>query len=363
VAALAALLPVGFRDRQKAEWTADLTDLASAGAVVRWRYLMAALWTLPKLRSLVRSGEAATSPRLSGRSLRTHLGRPGTSGIVVLASLVALLGGAFGAGATIRIGWELGRPLPTGVQAEDLKRTIFPGLKVAGGGDAPYWRATEDSEDLEFGAADYAVGSIDSLYTRDVDAPVDAAVAALIPGIPGRLTATGWRIQHGPPDEVAGPGRTPTRYTPLRATRDGLILTYPGGESFSVARAIPPWLDWFAAGGALLGGLCGWFLTAWAGRRAELGSAAAELAGLLVWPTTVLLLLSQLGSLVLHLPTHSWRDVVYLRLLYLVGGTPRWAGVIALLAVGIVLLFGRPATGVTQQGVADSRPRTDSHPH
>ncbi|MEV6595517.1 hypothetical protein AB0M36_01480 [Actinoplanes sp. NPDC051346] len=58
VTALARLLPAGFRDRQRDEWTADLMTLASHGAAVRWRYLLAAMWTLPTLRSLVRSGRA-----------------------------------------------------------------------------------------------------------------------------------------------------------------------------------------------------------------------------------------------------------------------------------------------------------------
>ncbi|GAB1641334.1 hypothetical protein KRMM14A1259_17570 [Krasilnikovia sp. MM14-A1259] len=64
VAALSRLLPAGFRARQHDEWTADLLDLADAGPAARWRYLFAAAWTLPTLRSFARRGTAAGSAGL-----------------------------------------------------------------------------------------------------------------------------------------------------------------------------------------------------------------------------------------------------------------------------------------------------------
>ncbi|GIH02578.1 hypothetical protein Rhe02_06450 [Rhizocola hellebori] len=51
IAVLSRLLPAGFRDRQRAEWTGDLVELSAAGARARWRYLFAAAWTLPALRA------------------------------------------------------------------------------------------------------------------------------------------------------------------------------------------------------------------------------------------------------------------------------------------------------------------------
>ncbi|MFI7603277.1 hypothetical protein [Actinoplanes sp. NPDC049681] len=59
VAAMAGLLPAGFRQRQRAEWTADLLEVGAAGRAAQWRYLAAALWTLPALRSFARRGVAA----------------------------------------------------------------------------------------------------------------------------------------------------------------------------------------------------------------------------------------------------------------------------------------------------------------
>src|SRR5207248_4160156 len=54
VAALGLALPAHFRARQRAEWTADLLVLAERGRPARWRYLMAAAWTLPALRAVAR---------------------------------------------------------------------------------------------------------------------------------------------------------------------------------------------------------------------------------------------------------------------------------------------------------------------
>ncbi|MEU2615802.1 hypothetical protein ABZ570_30160 [Micromonospora sp. NPDC007271] len=52
---LCRLLPAGFRNRQRDEWTADLLSFTS-GAGTRWRYLAGAAWTLPALRHAARRG-------------------------------------------------------------------------------------------------------------------------------------------------------------------------------------------------------------------------------------------------------------------------------------------------------------------
>ncbi|MFB9238293.1 hypothetical protein ACFFWC_22500 [Plantactinospora siamensis] len=55
VAALGSALPAHFRARQRAEWEADLAELALDGRpATRWRYLLAAARTLPTLRAVAR---------------------------------------------------------------------------------------------------------------------------------------------------------------------------------------------------------------------------------------------------------------------------------------------------------------------
>ncbi|MDG6103503.1 hypothetical protein Daura_35595 [Dactylosporangium aurantiacum] len=62
VAALALLLPGGFRDRQRAEWTADLMTLPAG----RWRYLSGAARTLPALHAAARRAGLARGPAVAG---------------------------------------------------------------------------------------------------------------------------------------------------------------------------------------------------------------------------------------------------------------------------------------------------------
>ncbi|WP_155388037.1 hypothetical protein [Catellatospora paridis] len=58
VAALGSALPSQFRARQQAEWAADLADLArERQPAARWRYLLAAAWTLPTLIALARHAQ------------------------------------------------------------------------------------------------------------------------------------------------------------------------------------------------------------------------------------------------------------------------------------------------------------------
>ncbi|GAB1691996.1 hypothetical protein [Krasilnikovia sp. M28-CT-15] len=62
VSLLAALLPAGFRERQRAEWTGDLLTMADTEPQARRRYLIGAARTLPSLRRLVRRGGAGDAP-------------------------------------------------------------------------------------------------------------------------------------------------------------------------------------------------------------------------------------------------------------------------------------------------------------
>jgi hypothetical protein len=184
VAVLARLLPAGFRDRQRAEWEADLLDLSRRQ---RLRYLVAAAWTLPELRAAVRAGRPA---RWTPDGLRAGLGRPGTSGVVALAVLVAVLSGMFGAAAATRAGWEFVGPLPSGAQAEELKRTAFPGVRVVGEDTAAFWANSPDDRSVYAGV----VYSIDQTDARQV------------PGMQERLAAAGWQtVPHLYP---TGPSRS-----------------------------------------------------------------------------------------------------------------------------------------------------------
>jgi hypothetical protein len=72
VVALGLALPPHFRARQRAEWAADLADLARVGrSAARWRYLLAAAWTLPTLRALARHAEVDGPHAVSPPALPT----------------------------------------------------------------------------------------------------------------------------------------------------------------------------------------------------------------------------------------------------------------------------------------------------
>ncbi|MGH3715723.1 MAG: hypothetical protein ACRDT4_20030 [Micromonosporaceae bacterium] len=58
VGALGRALPPHFRERQRAEWAADLLLLAGEPRLSRWRYLLGAAWTLPALRTVARDPSA-----------------------------------------------------------------------------------------------------------------------------------------------------------------------------------------------------------------------------------------------------------------------------------------------------------------
>lgn len=294
---LARMLPREFRDRQRAEWTADLLDLPRAD---RARYLLAAAWTLPELRAVVRAGRPAW---WSFRGLRAGLGRPGTSGIVALAVLMAVLGGLAGAATATRAGWEFTRPLPTGAEAAELKRTVFPGAVV-----------TEETGWAPWG------GSVYGRAHYSVDGPP-------IPGTGARLTAAGWH-------------RVPEMYdsTDLRWERGELVLTYSTLDSYAtVSNAVPKWMGWAALAGAVAGALLGWLLTGWAGRRAREGSIAGQLAALIIWPTAaVVLLMTSLGFLIPEYGMTS-REAFFMQLLYLSESAWRWALPVAAVAFGVAM--------------------------
>ncbi|MER7007132.1 hypothetical protein ABT297_29405 [Dactylosporangium sp. NPDC000555] len=72
MAAFGTALPAHFRARQRAEWAADLADLAREGRPTdRWRYLLAAAWTLPSLRAVARRAQVDGPRSVSSPALPT----------------------------------------------------------------------------------------------------------------------------------------------------------------------------------------------------------------------------------------------------------------------------------------------------
>ncbi|MFI5937736.1 hypothetical protein [Actinoplanes sp. NPDC051494] len=252
------------------------------------------------------------------------------SGAVALAVMVALLAALFGAAGAARLGWVFAPSLPSGEQAAELERVVFPGLTVGGGGAAPLWVPSTDGAYAEYGSAEYvAEHTGGALEAGALEAEAFGA------GVRQRLTAAGWRIY----DEVDPSSGRPASF---RAARDGLVLSSNGWASFTVVRATPPWLWAFALAGAVLGALAGWLVTAWASRRARAGTLAAQVAGAVAWPATVVMLVLLLGRLLFRPALQSWGDFLSVHLLYVAGGPPRWVGLLAVVVLAVVAVLGRP---------------------
>ncbi|BEL02578.1 hypothetical protein Q0Z83_007690 [Actinoplanes sichuanensis] len=317
VATLARLLPTGFRDRQRAEWSADLLELSRRQRV---RYLLSAAWTLPELRAAVRAGRPVW---WSPAGLRAGLGRPGTSGVVAMAVVAAVLGAIFGAAAATRIGWEYARPLPSGPEAAALTRTAFPGMTVTSQEDAAFWADDPDDRSV-YGGVIYSVDH----------------AGIEVPGVTQRLNAAGWQtVPHLYPD------MEPSMYgTDTRMERDGLVLMYnTRSASFTVTRAVPSWMGGVAAAGAAVGALLGWLLVGWAGRRAPEGTIAGQLSSLIVWPSAFLILLWQTGAFLYREFGWTSGDAFFLQLLYLAEDLFlfSWAAGTAVVAFTVVAVLNR----------------------
>jgi hypothetical protein len=202
---------------------------------------------------------------------RARLGRPTSRGIVVLTLLVAVAGGFLGAGAANWLGWQAVQPLPTGAEAAEINETVFPGLKVWGGGDAADVVDQADGEGIEYG---YAISWVKhTAATRDTATYTAAARA--------RLEAAGWTVTDDDPSPPqTGEGSFAARrgvlglrfddyYTPDRPAYDGEgNATYYLWQEPPSSLAIVNWL------GVLPGAFVAWLLTGWASRRLEPNPAA-----------------------------------------------------------------------------------------
>lgn len=226
--------------------------------------------------------------------LRARLGRPASTGVVILSVLVALVSGLLGAAASARLGWTLQKPLPAGAEAERLTATVFPGLPVLGGGDAPPFVPAFGSDGGEvYGFAEYWVRN--TAATREV--------LAYTKSVRDRLAGAGWRIRddisydedHDQPSWSAG----------FSATRSGLTLVYSayyvknhpwydsdGSAGFHLSRTTPPWPARFAVPGALLAACAGWLMFGWASRRSEGHPGRTRGAAALAWSAIAVVALS-----------------------------------------------------------------------
>ncbi|MEU8236549.1 hypothetical protein AB0C12_43750 [Actinoplanes sp. NPDC048967] len=236
---------------------------------------------------------------------RARLGRPKSRGIVVLTLFVALAGGCLGAGAANWLGWHAVEPLPTGAEAAGISATVFPGLQVWGGGEAPRVVSQSDGEGIEYG---YAVSWVKhTAATRDV--------AAYTAGVRARLEAAGWTVTaFDPPlDETDVVGANAAdRFESFTATRGALGIRFndyywagrpaydgDGNATYYLWQEPPSWLKTVTWLGFPPGAFLAWMLTGWASRRLEpnpgMGAPAAVgavLAVLCVVPATLLTLSS-----------------------------------------------------------------------
>jgi hypothetical protein len=236
--------------------------------------------------------------------VRARLGRPGSAGVVGFAVFVALVGAFFGAAAANRLSWEAMPPLPSGAAATEISGTVFPDMRVWGGGDAEKFVEQSDGEGYQFGYALY--------WVKHTPATRDARTFS--EGARDRLRAAGWRIRSEVvPDVEPGQAVTfqeETNTGSFWATRGDLVLDFsdfywPGRPSydsdgaamFTLYRTDTSFTLTITALGGLLGALLGWLLTGWVSRRTERTSAAsvAQLAAFALILTLPAILLS-LGS-------------------------------------------------------------------
>jgi hypothetical protein len=291
--------------------------------------------------------------------LRARLGRPHSAGVVVLATLVAIIAGFCGAALANRLAWAGVPDLPAAPERAALAELITPGRPVA-------WQETP-------GGAPFTVVG-DELTSRRIEGsltgtPETERVAAYVAGLRARLSRAGWQVIEEYPTSPRNieTGAFQNESTALTARNDRLVLEFEdyydatyreSSLSLIVYRAEPTWATALTFAAGLSAALAGWLLLGWASRRTEGRSAASLLATC----ATVLGLLLMTPALFL--------GASYLRVLsgdYL-PDLPFWLGLeptneFGGLAVpaGVVFAAGlliaalcRPAAGEAHRGTAQS---------
>jgi hypothetical protein len=203
--------------------------------------------------------------------LRARLGYPRGRAVVVMVFLVGLLGAYFGGAGAGRLGTEFVSPVPSAATAATITGTVFPGLKVWGGGDPDVIVAQSDGEGVEYGFQTY--------WLRHTDATRDLTTYAT--GAQDRLAAAGWQIhdyQYQAPEDMVDGGQDSS--AKFWADRPGLVLGYEGdlwtgmpdydsdgGVTLTLRRTEPAWLGFFTWPGVVLGFAAAWLVAAWVSRR------------------------------------------------------------------------------------------------
>jgi hypothetical protein len=225
------------------------------------------------------------SVNLLRHGLRARLGFPRSRAVVVLVFLVGLIGAYFGGAAGNRLGWEFAPPLPSGAAADQITGTVFPGLKVWGGGQPAVVVPQSDGEGVEYGYATY--------WLRHTDATRDLTGYAT--GAKERLTAAGWQVHdyaYQAPEDMVDRGQDSS--VTFWADRPGLVLGFEedlytgmpdydndGGSTVTLRRQEPGWLSLFSWSAALLGFALVWLLAARTSRRFDSFGIGGVLPGIL----------------------------------------------------------------------------------
>jgi hypothetical protein len=241
--------------------------------------------------------------------MRARLGRPASSGVVVLAVLIALVTGFTGGALATRAAWELVPGYPTGADRAEITGTIFPGIATDDWlyADGLFFDVSERStleilaqghnEDFEFTTLDIFPA------TRHLPGDYPTWTAAT----QGRLVTAGWTVSDAAPTgptEIATGNLIETGRS-FTATRDGLALTIesatdvsgtPAG-SFDVTATLDRLTPWYvnvaAFLGILTGILLGWLLTGWTSRRTEPAGTTVRVLCVLSSSCALVLLLPQ----------------------------------------------------------------------
>ncbi|MEV6845038.1 hypothetical protein [Actinoplanes sp. NPDC051411] len=211
------------------------------------------------------------SVNLIRHGLRARMGYPRGRAVVVLVFLAGLVGAYFGGAAGSRLGWEFASPVPSAATAAEVTGTVFPGLKVWGGGDPAVIVPQSDGEGVEYGHATY--------WLRHTGATRDLTGYAA--GARERLAAAGWQIhdyRYQAPEDMVDGGQDSS--VTFWADRPGLVLGFEGdlysgmpdydndgGSTLTLRRSEPAWLGLFSWPAALLGFALAWLVAAWASRR------------------------------------------------------------------------------------------------
>jgi hypothetical protein len=331
VAALARVLPAGFRDRQRGEWIGDLAQLDGRS---RARYLLTAILTLPSLYVAARSA--------SGPSSGWAIALPRRGNGRALVAVFTLVTAMFGAAVAGRLAWTPPPPLLSAAESQALKETVFPGLVVTGSPDAPAFDQDADGN-WRSGGALFEVASV----------PIGRELKADTVTARDRLTNADWTIDEDVhsalPADAVGIGPADAEWS-FAARKGGLVLEFAASRDsdrvslqYYVRRATyphAPTMLLLAAG--LVAGAAGWLAVCSLYRRvgALRGRAAVRVSS----PTVALFALVPAACLLVArefaapLAAEAWPPVWYR--LFVVGGDRPYvyAALTAIFAIWVALL-------------------------